>query len=329
MATISYSFTPLGSADPLNTYTTGYQSANAITNLNNGGFFTTFDGYVYGSPDYYYLAYRILNTSGAPTTPEYFSFGNQNDRLSEAATLTNGNVVVTYTYGGLSSSSAVSFLLLSPSGSRITSAVTGSGTNSDADVARLNDGGFVVSFDHQYSSSDIDTYATIYNADGSVRASLIVDAHTYATSDSAVAGLTNGNFVVTYAKETALGSGSFQLAFQIYNASGGVVRGETIADRFGSSNFPGEAIGLKDGGFAVVYTDNDWSGEVGYDITLGIWNADGSFRAWVEANAPVGTADAQHSPTVTQLDNGYIAVGWTSPYSFGAGTEYSIWSPNG
>src|SRR5215213_5737975 len=325
MASISYSFKILAYINPLNTYTEDGQSSGAITALNNGGFFTTFESRIYGTPGYYYLPGRFLNASGVPTTPEILASRDFDSYRSEAATLTNGNVVVAY---NIDPSSSVGFKIMSPSGSYVTSDTTGSGRNFNADVARLNDGGFVVSFDHQYSSSDIDTYATIYNADGSVRASLIVDARTYVSYDSAVAGLTNGNFVVTYAKETALGSGSYQLAFQIYNASGGLVRGETIADRFGSRNIPGEAIGLKDGGFAVVYTDNDW-GTGSDDITLGIWNADGSFRTWLLANAPVGTAGAQHSPTVTQLDNGYIAVGWSSADSFGTDTEYSIWSPNG
>ncbi len=73
------------------------------------------------------------------------------------------------------------------------------------------------------------------------------------------------------------------MAYQIYNANGGLVRGETIGDASGTSNVPGSAVGLKDGGFAIVYRDNGWAGND--DVSLGIWNADGSFRTIVQANA--------------------------------------------
>lgn len=325
MASISYFFSYLGSVNPLNTYTPGYQYAQSVTYLNNGGFFNTFQGFVPGSPGYNYVDGRILNASGTPITPE-IAASNFNSYDAETATLKSGNVVSAYTSPS-GSSSTIGFNIYSPSGSYITSATTGSGTNYNADVARLNDGGFVISYDHQFSSTDLDTCATIFNADGSVRTSIFVNTATYYTNQSAVTGLANGNFVVSYAKETAVGSGSYQLAFQIYSASGAVVRGETIADAIGTTNTPGEAISLKDGGFAVVYNDNGWSSGTDEDITLGIWNADGSFRTWVQANAPLGTVGYQYYPTVTQLDNGYILVGWSNAAN--SNTEYSVWTATG
>ncbi|WP_298951471.1 calcium-binding protein [uncultured Methylobacterium sp.] len=331
MATSSYYFTFIGKNDQLNTYTQGYQYASSIATLNNGGFFSIYEGYYvpFNTADSYsYVLGRVLDARGVPTASGEFAAANygpgQSALDAQAATLTNGNVVVASTSSS-SSTSAVSFGIYSSTGSLISSGTAGTGINFNADVARLTDGGFVISYDHQYSSTDLDSYATIFNADGTVRANLILNAETQYSNQSAVAGLSNGGFVVSYARETAVGSGSYQLGFQIYNANGGLVRGETIGDASGTSNVPGGAVGLRDGGFAVVYRDNGWAGND--DVSLGIWNADGSLRTIVQANAPMNTAGYQYGATVAQLDNGFIAVGWTNGTS--GNTDYSIWTPGG
>ncbi|RVU14577.1 calcium-binding protein [Methylobacterium oryzihabitans] len=327
MATTSYYFGYLNRNEPLNTYTYLSQYADTITALNNGGFFTAYEGYYDGG--YNYILARGLDATGAPAPKGEFAATNYgpgiNVRSAEAATLKNGNVVMTYTTQS-STSTPITFRIFSPDGTLLTEGSTASGSNYSPDVTALGDGGFVISYDHLFGSTDLDTQAVVFNADGTVRTSLAVNVGTYYTGQSAVAGLTNGNFMVSYARERQDGSGATDLAFKIFNANGGVVRAETLADTYGTMKVPGEAIGLKDGGFAIVYFDDGWTGRPA-EVTLGIWNADGSLRTIQRASEPLTRGGQRNDPTIAQLDNGFLAVGWSNVTD--VTTEYAIWTPDG
>lgn len=330
MATTSYYFTYLNYTETLNTYTPNYQYAYSITTLANNGFMTAWQG---STSSYSYVDGRPLNAIGVPTTTYEIALGNYGVGLSATspalATLKNGNVVSAYNYDPDGTDYFVRFNTYQPNGTYLNS-VEVSAKAYDADVTRLNDGGFVVGYTYQFSTSDYDTYAKIYNADGSLRATTYPNTFTYNSYSPTLATLTNGNFVVAYQKQASVGSTNYQLAFSIYTAAGAAIVSDQLADGIGSTNSPTDAVGLKDGGFAIAYIDSGWSGDNSdSDITLGIWNANGSFRTWVHANAPNGGNQTgyQYSATVTQLDNGYIVVGWTNGNT--SNIEYSVWTPTG
>lgn len=197
------------------------------------------------------------------------------------------------------------------------------GNQFDADVAGLQNGNVVVSWTRDNGGGNLDTEYEIFQADGTKVLSGAVDSSTaLATSGSSVASLTNGGFVVAYS-ESAVGGSAKSLAFQLYNASGAATGSAVVADATGTTNDEVKAVGLADGGFAVVYRDNGYSGS-DTDITMRIYNADGSQRGnSIEVNFAQknsDTANDQLIPSVTQLSNGLIAVTWDS-YN---GTNYDI-----
>ncbi|WP_298964639.1 calcium-binding protein [uncultured Methylobacterium sp.] len=328
MGTTFYYWSNFHGTRTFNRYTYSDQYADAVTALNNGGFFTAYDGY-YSPQSYNYILGRVLDGNGdAIGTDEVAvsAYGpDGSTRNAELATLRNGNVVSTYTVTS-GASTPIGFRIFAPDGSLLGEGTTATGTNYSPDVAALATGGFVITYDHLFSSTDIDTYATIFNADGSVKASLVVDSGTYDTSQSAVATLKNGNFVVSYSRERQDGSGANDLVFQIFDANGGRVRSATLADGFGSAKVPGEMIGLQDGGFAIVYFDDGWAGRPA-EVTLGIWNADGSQRTLQRAAQPLTVEGQRNDPTIAQLENGFLAVGWSNITT--GNTEFSIWTPDG
>ena len=136
----------------------------------------------------------------------------------------------------------------------------------DASVAALSDGGFVISFTRAFSS-DTDINAQVFNADGSFRsAALTVDGSVaFSSRQSSVAAITGG-FVVVWSHRPAAG-GDSQLLFERYNNAGEGSSNVPVSG--GGDNIDPKVIGLADGGFAVAYTTTAFnSGANGQDLSL-------------------------------------------------------------
>lgn len=196
-----------------------------------------------------------------------------------------------------------------------------SNIQNDPHVAALADGGFVVTWTKQFGGGDFDIRAQMYNADGSLRGSIIgVETRSdTAARDSSVTGLANGGFVTTW-RETPAAGGPPKIVMQVTDANGSPVGGQILVDNLGSIKEKPKIVSLADGGFAVAYTDNGWDPvSSGTDVTLRIFNADGTTRVgFTRVNADDlrndggDTAGDQREVSLTVLSNGALAVGWTT-----------------
>jgi Ca2+-binding RTX toxin-like protein len=182
-------------------------------------------------------------------------------------------------------------------------------------LTALEDGGFAVAWTRFFSGGDVDIRAAIYNANGSVRVEqLDVDLRGAASTGPAIAGLAGGGFVIVYADEPAAG-GESDLRMRRYDAAGNPLDGNSVVlASLGTQNFGPQVVALQDGGFAVAYVSDSW-GTGDDEITLTICNANGTVRAERHVNLDYVSGD-QSRPTVTQLSNGFVVVGWSQGRDF-------------
>ena len=311
MPTVTYNWVTATSSFFLNnTFTAGAQNSVAIGAVHDGtGYLSVWDHQ--GTA----LEGRIVGSNGSPAGGEFLvnstTAGAQTD--SSVAGLTGGSMVVTFTDYSVDAGGDVRARLFTSAGAAVDldfGVVTATNDDSDSDVAALADGGFVVTWTRDFGMGDRDIRAAVYNNDGSVRTALLpVDAATDSASHAQVIGLQNGNFVVVWEKEAAAG-GPTSVWFRIFDSSGAPVTSAAVMDAVGSINEDAQIVALRDGGFAVAHTDNGWSAGADTDITLRIYDADGTVRTadWIRVNTT--TAADQERPTLTTLSNGYIVVGF-------------------
>lgn len=188
------------------------------------------------------------------------------------------------------------------------------------EVAALSDGGFVVTWTKAFPNNDFDIRTQVYDADGTPRGDTLITeiSSKISTLDPVVTGLAHGGFVVTWSEHT-LGVGSDRIVSQLYSAKGAAVGDPVTIDDVGTVNDHPATVALADGGYAVAYTDNGWSG-ADNDITLKIFNQDGTPRTgFIRVNADsLGATDGgnttgnQLEPSLTVLSNGAVAVSWTT-----------------
>ncbi len=115
------------------------------------------------------------------------------------------------------------------------------GSQNNADVAVLNDGRFVVSWQHGSTGSS-EVHAQIFNADGMSAGGQIYVGSGAGEFDSSVAALADGGFVITYHR---LGG----IFFQRYNADR-TAAGATVS--VGAGTVP-EVSALTEGGFVIAW----------------------------------------------------------------------------
>ena len=142
-------------------------------------------------------------------------------------------------------------------------------------------------------------------------------------------GLVGGGYVVTWARTVGANT---EIHFQRVNAAGTLVGGDVTLDSAGTINDQPEIVALQDGGFAIAYRNNESGGGAGTDIALNIRNADGSPRASLFVDTGVqGTGTNQNDTTITEMSNGFIAVGWTNDSGVPASrtTDVAFYNPSG
>jgi hypothetical protein len=209
---------------------------------------------------------RVMFANGDPIASQFTvnlpSAASQRD--ASVAGLLDGRYVVAFTDTSVDPGGDIRVRLFNPNGSPVGNGFAAamlSTDESEADVAALRDGGFVVSWTRDFGAGDKDLSAAVYNADGSLRVSLPVNAsNSVDTHASSVAGLAGGGFVVAYQKSPVAG-GSIQTDFQLFNANGTQLyaNNEILIDSYGSINEDIQVAGLPDGGFVVAYTGR-WLG---------------------------------------------------------------------
>src|SRR6185503_2189849 len=205
MATTTYTWTNAVDSFFVNTITAGIQASPAITSSTDGNYSIVWD-----LP--WNVEGRVIAPFGTPVTGEFTvnstTANNQFD--ASIAGLINGNAVVVFTDTSVDAGGDIRARLFSPTGTAVNvdfGVDTGTADDTDAAVARLADGGFVVSYTREVGGGDFDLRSAIFNADGSARGSVIlVDSSTALnTNSSSVAGLTGGNLVVAWEQQPTAG----------------------------------------------------------------------------------------------------------------------------
>jgi RTX calcium-binding nonapeptide repeat (4 copies) len=200
---------------------------------------------------------------------------------SNLAGLSNGNFVVAYTddfgdtdaYVRIFNSSGVVVRLAQQvndiengqAGTPVAQTATG--------VAALSNGGFVVTFTHDYdgitntNAGDDDTYFQLYDSAGNrVGSNVAINTSSQRQYDTDVTGLPDGSFVVTYSDRLSEGGASANITADIYSNTGAFVgRLNNINTTTSGSQLFSQVSALSDGRYIVTWTDFG-NGEVRYEI---------------------------------------------------------------
>ena len=313
----SYGFYGLALNDAI---TAGDQTAPAVaSNANGSAFLAAWDDPSAGGS----VEGRIVNRDSFPAGSQFAinstGAGNQTD--ASIAGLKNGQFITTFTDYSSDPAGDIRAHLIGAGGTPIGAdfgIATGSSFHdSQSDVAALADGGYVVTWTRDFGAGDHDIHGAILEANGSFRTlNVNINDNLHNTSHASVAALTGGGFVTAW-EESPAGGGNTEVRFRLFDAHGNGLNGAhdvgVLIDNFGSVNRDIQVAGLQDGGFAVAYTDNGWSG-TNTDITVKVFNADGSARSsFLQANSAANggvAAGDQSLPSLTVLSNGFFVVGW-------------------
>ena len=197
------------------------------------------------------------------------------------------------------------------------------GTQNDASVAALNDGGWVVVWQSaNQDGSGNGVYGQRYEADGQLTSpEFKINATNFSDqSDPVVAALSDGGFVVLWEarfSDTPT-TNDFGIVGQRYDAMGAPAGGEFIVNTTTSlTQFDPAVIGLPTGGFVAAWTSDTGDGS----------NDGVAYQRYDAAGAPVGSeifVNEQTSSDQTQADLAILSTGqtivvWTSANSGAAG----------
>jgi Ca2+-binding RTX toxin-like protein len=322
MATITYDWTEVVGDFLVNASTAGAQSDPSIVGINDGSsFFATWTSPTESNG--LDIVVRTIGPDGVggeefrPTTVS----GDQVD--GSVTQLENGNILVTFTDQSHANIN-IRGQLFDSTGAPIGSdflVVNSSHADTDADVAALADGGFVVTSNYKISDTQTQVRAAIYNADGSPRVSLIV---AQPGGSSHVIGLKDGNFALAY--EGVVSSNNFPTVFlAVYDANGNEVSAPHYLEGNDDLRSDIQLAALQDGGLVAAYAEVQSDQlDAGHDINVVFFNADGEFRQGIFRVNDTISGD-QSNPTITVLSNGYVVIGWTD----GDTLNYQAYSPLG
>ena len=187
-------------------------------------------------------------------------------------------------------------------------------------VASISDGGFVIAW--QDSLIDGSSYGIVgkrYNGAG-VSSTAQFQVNTLTAGEQSwvkVAGLNNGDYVITWQSNTQDGDG-FGIFSRHYTSINGVlypdfqVNTETISHQMNP-----DIASLNDGGYVITWQSNMQDGD-GYGIFARRFNSDGSTNG-PEIPINPSIAGSQEWPAITSLRDGGFIIVWQSDGQDGDG----------
>jgi len=207
----------------------------------------------------------------------------------------------------------------------------GAGALNGLHTAALAGGGFAVAFTAQSDTPGDSTnniYAEVFNANGQQIGGMIEvnPPNAFDDSTSFITALPNGDFAVTW----QTGATGDEIDTRVFEASGNPVSSAQIVTAGGHSAEAVQTIALSNGGYAVLYQENDAGDE---NVYVGLFNADGTpASAPVEVDIPVPGVSNSLSDTLKSFDdtehnqivatqNGF-AVMWSSTRDDGSGSVH-------
>jgi hypothetical protein len=298
-----------------NVFSLGHQSDPAVAGTLAG------DGYFAAWTDpnnIYQVEGRIVDAEQVPLGSEFTVNNTANGGTPQyapsVARLTDGHFVVTYTDLAADPEGDIRARLYTQNGTALGSDFAIDTNNvfddSDACVAALSGGGFVVTYTRDQGGSNTDIRARVFDQNGGVvSGQIFVDSSAGAQSASSVVGLSSGGFVVVWQQDDNA------VYFRRYQSDGTALDPDRVLiDAIGSKNEDIQVVALANGGFAVAFTDTGWNG-IDDDITFQIRNADGTALAnSIRVNdSNLGGIEAgdQNRPTITTMGD-LIVVGWVN-----------------
>lgn len=214
--------------------------------------------------------------------------------------LSNGNLVIV-----TQDADSVRYTIQTTAGATVVAEVDIADTpSSNADVAALAGGGFVIVNQDNFSATDNDIDVSILNNAGGFVTLFSIDSSGANDTNASVTALDGGGFAVAWQRTVGFET---EIWYSVYNAVGGVVMAATQLDTFGTVNQNPSVTALNGGGFAIAYEDNGW-GTGTTDITLARFDSAGNFVTWNNVGNSTGSNDA--NPMVTRLGNGLLMVGY-------------------
>lgn len=255
---------------------------------------------------------RVFSSAGAAQSSEIriSPLDAVNQAAPSVAALSNGRYVVAYTDAG--NSNDVIYRLVAADntvGSALTAHATTTGAQSNARVAALSNGNFAIAWINPDNSNDIS--ARVFSGtDGSaVGNEFTVNATTTgAQSLPDVAGLANGEFVVTWRDPANSGDIFARRA----NASGTL--GSEITVATGANNQTNARVaGFADGTFVVTYSEPSLDGDSSSENNIYFRRYDATGTAAGSATrANAAAAANQVTPVIAGFSNGGFVVAWSS-----------------
>ena len=264
---------------------------------------------------------RIFGSDASPVgstfvIPDHAAVFQGNSKIS---TLSNGNVVVTWSeYNG--SSNAIHAQILSASGTRVGSDLTvaAGGDVSDPDIVALSGGGFAIAWSTGSASLGSNIHAQIFTAAGAtVGAEMAVTSDTVGWHRDPVLGALPANgFIVAWKVATHAGFADnlYFVDAQVF-ADGGTAVGNRIPVNTNPTAFDPQGLEvqtLSDGRFLVMWPD--FSGATGDNdqssIVAQLFDDVGQ-RSGVETRLNDQTVHGQFDGATTLLSNGQVLAAWT------------------
>ena len=268
---------PLGEEFLVNTHTNDFQSDPWVASTGNGGFVVVWQSAssLAGDAEPDSIAGRLFSATGVPLGDEFlvntFTANDQND--PKAVGLTGGGFVVVWDSGDLAtgdtSGQGLVARLFNANGEAqgaefLVNTYTGN-DQTDAHVAGLSDGGFVVVWETQDPATgdgdDQGIAARRFSATGvPLGDEFLVNTHTFDfQGDPNVASLTDGGFLVVWESEQPTGdTDGHGVVARRYDKDGIALGGEFLLNTYtGDYQTDPQVAALKDGGFVVAFESND------------------------------------------------------------------------
>jgi flagellin-like hook-associated protein FlgL len=301
--------TKLGSEFIINQNTLGNQYKANITEVSGGGFMVTWYDDAVGAG----FMGRRYNASGVAQTSEFRINATSGNAVQDGTVtqLTDGNFVAAYSINGQDgSSSGIYARKFNSSGAAIgaefrVNTYTANG-QTDPDVAALNGGGFVVTWDSDGQDGEYKgVYAQRYDSTGSAAGSefRVNQATAGFQTSSSVTTLASGDFVVTWTDDN-----DNSVKIKRYTSSGVALSGDmTVKAGIATDRAQLSVVqSLNDGGFIVAYANSTSTGIFGQR-----YNSRGE-PAGDEILIDNTTVAYSNKPSLGKLSNGGFVVSYDS-----------------
>ncbi|MBO3705820.1 MAG: hypothetical protein J5X21_05380 [Candidatus Accumulibacter sp.] len=315
----------IGPEFQVNTHTPSDQHGNSLlgaAGLSTGGFVVAWDSYDQDGSLYGVYAQRY-GTDGQPVGSEFLvnTATWHHQFQAQVLGLNGGAFVIAYTdyqnadgdsYGVRVQHYDVNGVA---QGAPFTVNAHVSGNQSFPQLARLNDGGYVVVWHSEgQDGSNWSVQARLMNADGTARSGEFqVNSYTPDNqSNPDVAVLSNGDFVVSWVSNNA-GLGGWSIMAQRYTAAGVKIGGEVLVNDGASAPSNGDTYSriaaLDNGGYVITWSD--YPGISDHEAMAQQFDAAGN-----KVDAPLMlnhyTSSTQYRPDIAGLTGGRWAAAWQS-----------------